>query len=372
MRFPIDEKRCWAAAAAAALALAGCGEGDRRYEITEKRQLDEARPEQLVPADTRTRLTPPAMGGSPHGGMGTMPGAGAGAAPSFAFDLPSGWKELPAAQFRSPNFAVPGREKLECYVSVLPGGGGGITANVNRWRKQMGLADVSDADVAALPRVKFLGGDAPFVEIDGTYKGAGAQSGSAGYTMTAVAADRGGATVTAKLVGPSADVRAEADRFKAMCASLRAAAPAAGAGDGGGAAGEPEPSLTWKAPQGWTQGGPKQMRLVTFTPDGKPGVECYVALLGGKAGGLEANVNRWRQQLSLAPLSADAIAALPTVQVLGRAAPLVEVDGGKLGMYGLVCELGEQTVFVKMTGPMDSLRAEKDRFVEFCKSLGQP
>ena len=238
------------ALATATLLVAGCGNGDRQYAITEKRELAEARPQQLVPADTQTRFGRPAAPEmqSPHGSMGG--GMGAPSQPSLAFDLPEGWKEIPAAQFRSPNFAIPAREKLECYVSVLPGGGGGIAPNVNRWRKQMGLAELSDAEVAALPRVKVLSADAPFVQMDGAFKGAGAQTPTPGYTMAAVAAERGGAVITAKLVGPSEDVRAEIERFKAMCASLRAAAPAA---EGGAEGGESGP-LAWKAPAGWTQG----------------------------------------------------------------------------------------------------------------------
>jgi hypothetical protein len=129
--------------------------------------------------------------------------------------------------------------------------------------------------------------------------------------------------------------------------------------------------FTWTAPEGWTQGPAKQMRLVTFTPTAAPGVECYVTVLGGAAGGVEANVNRWRQQLHLAPLSADAVKALPTVPVLGKTAQMVEIDGGAVGLFGLVCELGQQTVFVKMTGSMDALRAQRAQFVAFCKSLAQ-
>jgi len=129
--------------------------------------------------------------------------------------------------------------------------------------------------------------------------------------------------------------------------------------------------LTWKAPDGWKQGPAKQMRVVTFVPADAPGVECYVTVLGGAAGGVEANVNRWRQQLHLAPLAADALKALPTVPVLGRPSQMVEIDGGAVGLFGLVCELGERTVFVKMTGPMDALRAQRGQFVAFCKSLAQ-
>jgi hypothetical protein len=184
--------------------------------------------------------------------------------------------------------------------------------------------------------------------------------------MAAAAMERAGTAYFVKLIGPSADVRGQIDVFRAFCASLRDAAPAAAApqvGDGDAA------PFTWQAPEGWAQGPAKQMRVVTFNPKDRAGVECYVAVLGGAAGGVAANVNRWRQQLNLAPLAADAIAALPKVQVLGRASPMVEIDGGASSMYGLVCELGASTVFVKMTGPSESLRAERGRFVEFCKSL---
>lgn len=127
--------------------------------------------------------------------------------------------------------------------------------------------------------------------------------------------------------------------------------------------------FTWKAPDGWTQGPAKQMRLVTFRPDDDPRVECYVTVLDGAAGGLEANVNRWRQQMRLTPLTADAIAKLDVVSVLGRDARVVEIDGGAVGICGLVCELDGRTLFVKMTGPSESLRAERERFLAFCRSL---
>jgi hypothetical protein len=145
--------------------------------------------------------------------------------------------------------------------------------------------------------------------------------------------------------------------------------PMNGAGADAPAAASGAAGFTWTAPVGWTQGAAKPPRLVTFVPDDAPKVECYVTVLGGSAGGVEQNVNWWRQQLHLAPLSADAVKALPTVPVLGRQAQMVEIDGGAVGMFGLVCALEQQTVFVKMAGPMDALRAQRGQFVAFCKSL---
>jgi hypothetical protein len=138
----------------------------------------------------------------------------------------------------------------------------------------------------------------------------------------------------------------------------------------GGAAGAPQTAeFTWKVPEGWTEGPAKQLRVVTFRPDADPRVECYVTILAGAAGGLEANVNRWRQQMRLAPLSGEALATLEVVTVLGREARMVDIDGGAVGIRGLVCELGDRTLFVKMTGPSESLLAERERFLAFCRSL---
>jgi len=147
--------------------------------------------------------------------------------------------------------------------------------------------------------------------------------------------------------------------------------PMNGAGADAPAATPDAAGFTWTAPTGWTQGPAKQMRLVTFVPADAPGVECYVTVLDGSAGGVDANINRWREQLHLAPLSADAIKALATVPVLGRDARMVEIDGGQIGLFGLVCELGGETVFVKMTGPTASLRAQRGQFVAFSKSLAK-
>ena len=134
----------------------------------------------------------------------------------------------------------------------------------------------------------------------------------------------------------------------------------------------PTGALRWTPPQGWIQGPARPMRLVSFSPPENPGVDCYVTVLGGDGGGIAENVNRWRSQLKLAALSDEAVASLPRIRVLGRSAPMVEIDGGALGLYGVVCPLGDETIFVKMTGPTEALRADRATFIEFCKSLSQP
>jgi len=66
-------------------------------------------------------------------------------------ELPAGWTVGPANAMRKGSWTVagPGTSKGEVAVTVFPGNVGGVTANVNRWRGQIGLAPATDAEVAA-------------------------------------------------------------------------------------------------------------------------------------------------------------------------------------------------------------------------------
>ncbi|MCG3133292.1 MAG: hypothetical protein HMLKMBBP_00417 [Planctomycetes bacterium] len=127
--------------------------------------------------------------------------------------------------------------------------------------------------------------------------------------------------------------------------------------------------FSWTIPDGWEVGPERQMRLVTLVPSGKPGIECAVSVLGGNGGGFAANVNRWRQQVALEPATEAELAACATLDVLGVKARIVEVLEGPRGVLGLVCETGAQTLFVKLTGPSEALRGERERFLAFCRSI---
>ena len=66
--------------------------------------------------------------------------------------VPQQWKELPAGQMQLAKFAVPDRSgaKAEVFVSVFPNDTGGALANVNRWRKQIGLDEVQQSELNRL------------------------------------------------------------------------------------------------------------------------------------------------------------------------------------------------------------------------------
>jgi hypothetical protein len=350
-------------------------------------------------------------------GMGTRkPAAPARGRAPIAWDTPPGWTNKPdAGGMRLASFSVASNADLDCSITILPGGAQGVTANVNRWRKQMNLGELNDQAVQALPTRPVLGGPAIVLALEGTYSGMGQPaSGSErggqsnareGWKLAGAIRALPAVTLFVKFTGPATAIDAEQKNFLALLDSIRMAPqepaaegeeepdqdPHAGLPPGhpdmsGESAPPPAPGpaasgapLQWQAPQGWVQAGERPMRLVTFLAGSSQETECYVTVLPGQAGGIEANLNRWRGQMGQTPLDASGLAALPRARVLGADVPVMEVAGDFADMQGqrhtgyvllaVVCPDKERTVFVKMVGPGDQVRAERDRFQAFLSSL---
>lgn len=123
------------------------------------------------------------------------------------------------------------------------------------------------------------------------------------------------------------------------------------------------------------------MRLVDmrFGPNGEG--ECFLSMMPGPAGGVEANLNRWRGQMGLPPYTAEELAALPKREMFGQEATYVDFEGNfsNVGataplegyrMIGLIQQTPRFTLFVKMTGPKALVEANQAAFMEFAQSIG--
>ena len=119
-----------------------------------------------------------APGGGAAGG-GAAPAAAAESGQALQYAVPDGWTQIPPAQFRDPNFIIDGIEGSEVYVTELPGGGG-LVANVNRWRGQLGLDALAPEEVTARTHLDFLGGHGVLVDFSGTYSGMAPIAGGGG------------------------------------------------------------------------------------------------------------------------------------------------------------------------------------------------
>jgi hypothetical protein len=121
-----------------------------------------------------------------------------------------------AATFR------PADAKGEVVVSRLTGRAGGLFENVKRWREQMGQAPLTEAEVAALPRVPSMGRTAVLVAIDGEWSGGmDPSSTTKGARFLGAVLEGEDASWFVKYVGPADEVRREEARFKAFVESFR-------------------------------------------------------------------------------------------------------------------------------------------------------
>ena len=138
--------------------------------------------------------------------------------------------------------------------------------------------------------------------------------------------------------------------------------------------------LIWKAPPSWTRVTDNSMRIADYRIGAAGDAECYLSHLPGAAGGVEANVNRWRKQLGLEAVDSAQIAKLGKIPMFGGQATFVDFSGSYQGMrdpepkpgsrmLGAILELGEMSLFVKMVGPEKLVGEERDRFIAFCESI---
>lgn len=155
--------------------------------------------------------------------------------------------------------------------------------------------------------------------------------------------------------------------------------PVEAAFDGSGAAGGPSAPLVWQTPPAWQELPRDGIRLAAFRlVQGDRSVETTVVMLGGPAGGVEANVIRWLDQLGL-QLTGEELA-----QFLAGGEPVAARDGMRLTVYdfthlgaepgdSMLAAVGpvlDQTLFVKMSGDRALVASARADFMSLVASLG--
>src|SRR5207248_4586296 len=69
---------------------------------------------------------------------------------SVAWTLPEGWTQSVANSPRTASLKPAVAGHVEVSLTVLPGAAGGDLANVNRWRRQLGLSAIDEAAIPFL------------------------------------------------------------------------------------------------------------------------------------------------------------------------------------------------------------------------------
>lgn len=297
----------------------------------------------------------------------------------FAFcDMPGWTARPPVAPFRHVNLSFDADPRAELTVAAYEDRGG-LEANVNRWRGQVGAAPLSSEEIAALPRVKVLGnGEATLVEAYGPFQGMrGGRIEEGGVLGAIVSNER--FTLFAKFVGPEAVLTAERDRFIEFLGSLRPGQAATGGSTASASAGDRQSNLTWTTPEGWSDEAPSsRFRERTFR---RGGVEISLSLARGA---IKPNVNRWAGELQMQPLDDAAVAALPTMPSMGTDAVIFEGVGPYKGMQDAsaradqrmlaaivqIPDAGGTIATLKAVGPSVEVDEARADFAALLSSLG--
>jgi hypothetical protein len=292
------------------------------------------------------------------------------------WEVPAGWQAGTAGEFQTALYVLPGGAKAA--VSTLPGEAGGEAANVNRWRRQVGLEEVANVGGETLA-AEGAGVSAKWFDLNGESE-----------SILAAIISLPDETWFFKLSGPTAEIDASRQAFMTLLGSIHmesAAAPPGAAPVPAAAAPAPaadgKPQIALEIPAGWVKSEGSGMRVASFSipGEGVPDGDVSVIPLAGESGSTLANVNRWRAQVRLPALASEDDPALGTkasgaageVLITHMASEENLFDGGRKGAISTaILKTGSHTWFFKLTGEAELVARHRAAFEAFVLSAKFP
>ncbi len=312
-------------------------------------------------------------------------------APRLEYKRPGDWQVTPPGEMRAASFRVTGKDSKQADVSVipLPGLAGSDLDNVNRWRGQVGLAAVSEAELAKLAQpVEVASQSASLYEQAGTNPGAGEKT-----RILAAITRRDGVAWFFKMTGDDNLVGEQKPAFIEFLKSVTFPAavaqtqlppshPPIDAGSmtapAGSAPSSSEFKPNWEVPSGWKEipGGQFLVAKFVLPGGGTVPTAVNVSKSSGDGGGLLANFNRWRGQLGLTPVTeADLAAQVQALDLQGVKATLADIagqdakTGQKSRLLAAVVPRSGETWFYKLMGNAEVVQQEKEAFLKFVQGV---
>jgi hypothetical protein len=379
------------AAGITALLLVGCNRDNVKVYHVSDAQLQSqptAQTASALSASAADQTLPP---GHPDigGANMTAPAMADNSTAPLTWKTPDGWTQVPPSELRVASFKVIQNGK-SVDISVIPLGpmAGTDAANVNRWRGQVGLPQATDDEIQkSAENAEAAGQPAQLYDVVGTNPANGDKT-----RIIAVIEHRPEATWFYKMIGDGDLVEQQKPAFveflkslkftdataqTEMPASLPPGHPAIGdvnsaAQSSASISHEGRPN--WTVPSDWKEIPPAQFLLAEFSIAGGK-ADVNVASLAGTGGGVPANINRWRGQLGLGPLSEENFSkSVETINVAGGKASLVDLTGTNMEtgqttrLVGVIAPQGDRTWFYKLMGDANVVAAQKDAFIKFVES----
>jgi hypothetical protein len=367
-------------------ALAGCDRGQvQEYRVAKEKPtpLAQGQPAALPPGHPDT---------SPAGGLPSgHPDTTGTAAPAITYKRPASWQEAPLGQMRAASFRAAGKDGKQADISAipLPGLAGSDLDNVNRWRGQVSLPGVPEADLAKLAQsVEIAGQTASLYDQAGTNVSSGEKS-----RILAAILRRDGTAWFFKMTGEDAVVAEQKPAFVEFLKSVTFPAAAAATelppahppmdaasimAQAGNAPSAGQPKPNWEVPSAWKEIPGGQFLVAKFALTGAAGTQANVnvSMSPGEGGGLLANLNRWRGQLGLGPVTeADLAKETQPLDLPSGKASTANIAGkdsrsGKdTRLLAVVIPRSGETWFYKLMGDAQVVQQEKESFMKFVQSV---
>jgi hypothetical protein len=201
----------------ASLVISGC----KDRQITAYRAPKDPAPAVMPPSSGQAGLPadhPPIGGGAmPPGGSDmantAVPTAGGS---DLTWTAPASWTPKAGSAMRKGSFSVKGAgAEADLSITAFPGDTGGLHANLNRWRGQVGLPPASPAELdAALQHVDGQGLHFEVIDLVGT-------GGNAPTRLLGAITNYNGNSWFFKLTGPDALVAGEKPAFLAFLQTVK-------------------------------------------------------------------------------------------------------------------------------------------------------
>jgi hypothetical protein len=348
------------------------------------KRKDEIRVYEVIVPPGASAPAQPAMGSAQPAG----PAAAAAAAVSgvsVKWKSPATWETQPLSNlinkgyYRLPEISG---SQPELTISAYPGTAGGLTANVNRWRRQIGLPELEAAELEKeIGSLDVSGQTLRVCELVGNRP-----DGTATFVLGAVLS-LPEETWFFKMTGQAPALEASRTIFREFIQSLEiggtpppaSAAPAPNPPPGPSASGQNSPvKVGFVVPNGWEEQPSSGMRDASFRIPGPDGKDADVSLLRLSGGTDAQNVNMWRQQLGLATLpEAEAAGALPKVKAGAREVRFYDQSGSgeaadRPRILAAIWDESGTTWVARARGGHAQLEAQKESFVAFLSSLQLP
>jgi hypothetical protein len=300
--------------------------------------------------------------------------AGVASAPATAVATPPNWEAQPLSQMRQASFLVKGDNGAVADISFVSLGSaaGNVLENVNRWLGQLGQPPITEQKLGEMAqRLHTSLGDVTIVDLAGLPNNADpARDGR----IIAAMVNTANATLFFKMRGNADLAEAQKGDFIKWVAAVCDAQTQTGSPQMPPAAPQAAsvPPIKWKTPEGWTEVPPSSMRYASFSaPAGEGGkIDISIVTFPGDGGSDADNINRWRGQMGLAPVDANAVTSQVAPLKTGDTTfSTTDIAGDKTRTIAAWTRRDGRAWFFKATGPTAAVENEKPNFVKFIESV---